>query len=134
MQHLLTYCALPSRLYHLTEQTYNFVLENKHAPLHPFKAFEQGQAFGDNGIFGRERVIEFALRMVGICDQLYLFGISDGTLQETRKALDLNIPVKLHIERFDLDWRRYYHELKPKYPFLEKLIKDNNLTPRISKY
>lgn len=128
MKPLLTYCALPSRLHDLTDDSYQFVISQGHAPLHPFKALPQGKDFGDNGRFGRDFALKFAFRMVGICDQFYLFGMSDGTVQEAEKALELKLPINLHVERFDPDWRRYYPQLRDKYPFLEGLIRNNNLT------
>lgn len=77
---LLVYAACPSRLAHKSNAILKFVANHGHAPLHPFQAFPYDLFEG--GKPGRERTLEWCCRLIDICDELWLFGISDGTLFE----------------------------------------------------
>lgn len=77
---LLVYAACPSRLAHKTDAILEFVVHHGQAPLHPFQAFPYDLFEG--GKPGRERTLEWCCRLIDVCDELWLFGISDGTLFE----------------------------------------------------
>ena len=44
-----------------------------------------------------------------------MFGVSRGTLEEVAHALGRGKKVKLFLDEFDPDWRRYYSESGPNY-------------------
>lgn len=125
MAPLLTYCATPSRLIHKTDEIIKFVLKQGHAPLHPFRALPQ-EIYGDKGHFGRETSLGFALRLVDVSQQVYLFGLSERTAKEVCRAIERNIPIKLFLNEFDIEWRRYYsEELKNRHGrFLDAFISE----------
>lgn len=61
--------------------------------------------------------MEFCLRAVGICDEFWLFGISDGTLQELCHAQKLGKLIRVHLNEFDPNWLVVYRRLALKYNF-----------------
>ena len=106
----LIYCANPSRLKDSMLDIMDFVTENGDAPLHPFQALPY-ERYEGNPRIGRDKAIDFCLRLIDICDEFYMFGVSKGTLIEINHAIKIKKPVKLHIEQFDPDWRKYYQQL-----------------------
>jgi hypothetical protein len=109
----LIFCSTPSRLGAKQEEILDFVTAQGLAPLHPFQAFEFKRYEG--GPIGREKTLEFCYRLIDACDEMWMFGISDGTLAELSHALKTRPQIiHLHLE-FDPEWRTYYEQLKPKY-------------------
>jgi hypothetical protein len=74
---LLVYTACPSRLADRTGEILTFVAGQGQAPLHPFQALPY--KFFEGGLPGRERTLNWCCRLVDICDEFWLFGLSDGT-------------------------------------------------------
>lgn len=112
----LVYCATPSRLEPYTDRIIELVGAIGLAPLHPFKAMPR--KYFENGKPGRRLSMDYCLRLVSISDEVHVFGISDGVLQETSHALRLGKPVVLNLENWapgDEEWRKFYAELGPKY-------------------
>jgi len=93
----------------------DFVTERGHGPFHPFQAFER-ERFED-GVVGRDKTMEFCCRAIDICDECWLFGISEGTLIELCYNLDLPKPkpVKVFLDKFDKEWQVEYKRLKGKF-------------------
>jgi len=118
----LIYCATPSRLNHKKKEIMDFVTNQGYAPLHPFQAFPY-KKFEGNPKIGRTKSMEYCLRLVDISDEFWMFGISQGTLEELVHALDKNKIIKLFFEEFDPEWKRYYQELASNYRNpLEKVL------------
>ncbi|HLD04663.1 MAG TPA: hypothetical protein VJG90_03000 [Candidatus Nanoarchaeia archaeon] len=44
-----------------------------------------------------------------------MFGVSKGTLEEVVHALGKGKKVRLFLDEFDPEWRRYYSEIGPSY-------------------
>ncbi len=109
----LIYCATPSRLTYKMHEIMDMVKREGNAPLHPFQALPY-DAFEGNLRVGREKAMEFCLRLVDICDTFYLCGVSEGTLGELVYAQKAVKPVVLHPE-FDSDWKKFYKQLGEKY-------------------
>ena len=109
----LVYCATPSRLSERKEEFMDFATKNNYAPFHPFQAFEYERFEG--GPIGREKTMEYCLRAVEICDEFWLFGISEGTLTELDHALEKGNPSILLYERFDPAWKENYKQLSSKF-------------------
>jgi hypothetical protein len=82
---LLVYAACPSRMADQTQTILEFIASRGHAPLHPFQALPY--AFFEGGLPGREKTLEWCCRLIDICDEFWLFGLSDGTLFELRYLL-----------------------------------------------
>lgn len=104
---MLIYCATPSRLASKTEDIVEFVSQEKHGPLHPFNALPY--KYFEGGPLGREATMEACLRLVSSCDELWIFGISRGTLIEAGYALSNQIPIRPY-RNFDPEWGKYYEE------------------------
>jgi hypothetical protein len=118
----LVYCATPARLSYKKREIMDFVTSQGYGPFHPFQAFEY-ERFED-GPIGRDRTIEFCLRSVEICDEFWMFGISEGTLEELIHAMEQKKQIKLFFDQFDPEWKRYYRKLGPKYKNpLDKIYK-----------
>ena len=111
----LVYCATPSRLSYKMNDIMNFVSDQGKGPFHPFQAFPYERFEG--GIIGREKSMEFCRRAIGICDEIYLFGVSEGTLDDLLEGRKQKKPVSEFVEKFDPEWRRYYQlfVVNPKY-------------------
>lgn len=124
----LIYCATPSRLSGKKKEIMDFVTEQGYGPFHPFQAFEYERFEG--GAIGRKRTMEFCCRAIDICDEFWMFGISEGTLIELCYVLKKNLRrkrsklIRLFLNEFDKDvWQAKYDELKAKFRDpLDKLI------------
>lgn len=109
----LIYCATPARLADKKKEIMDFVAEQGSAPFHPFQAFEYERF--EKGPVGREKTVEFCCRVVDICDEFWMFGISEGTLTELNHALKKDKTIKLFLDKFDKDWKEEYKKLKDKF-------------------
>ena len=110
---LLIYCATPARLANRKKEIMDFVTKQGFGPFHPFQAFEYERFEG--GPVGREKTIEFCCRAIDICDEFWLFGISEGTLTELCHALKRKKPMRLVLDEFDKNWQKEYRRLKNKF-------------------
>jgi hypothetical protein len=110
---LLIYCATPARLAEKKKEIMDFVTKKGLGPFHPFQAFEYERFEG--GPIGREKTIEFCCRAIDICDEFWLFGVSEGTLAELCHAIKRKKPIRLFIDEFDKNWRKEYKRLKNKF-------------------
>ena len=121
----LIYCAQPGRLSDKRKQVMDYVINQEHAPLHPFLAYPY--ELYEGGFVGRKKTMEFCQRLIDITDEFWLYGISEGTLEDLVYALKIGKPVKLHLD-FDPEWKVYYERLGQKYNYpLEKIKKQINL-------
>ena len=109
----LIYCATPARLNAKKKEIMDFVTKQGHGPFHPFQAFEFERFEG--GVPGREKTLEFCERAVEMCDEFWLFGISNGTLRELVHAQKIKKPVKIFIDDFDSEWKQNYETLEEQY-------------------
>lgn len=115
-------CATPSRLNHRINDIMDFVTNQEYAPLHPFQAFPY-ERFEGNPKIGRAKSIEWCLRLINISDEVWMFGVSNGTLEEITHAIKNNKPVYLKFDSFDSEWEKFYKELGYKYGNpLDKLL------------
>ena len=110
----LIYCATPSRLVSKIIEIIDYVTNQGLAPLHPFQALPY-ERFEGNPHVGREKSMEYCRRLVEVCDEFWMFGISNGTLEELVHALKLGKTIRLNFEGFDIEWKKYYTELGPTY-------------------
>lgn len=114
---MLIYCATPSRIADRKKEIMDFVTKCGYGPFHPFQAFEYKRFEG--GPIGRKKTMEFCCRAIDICDEFWMFGISEGTLTELCYMLKKNLrrkkpkPIRLFLNEFDKDgWQAKYEELK----------------------
>ncbi len=54
-------------------------------------------------------------RLINISDEVWMFGVSDGTLEEITHTIKNNKPVYLKFDGFDSEWGKFYKELGKKY-------------------
>jgi len=106
-------CATPARMADKKKEIMDFVTKQGLGPFHPFQAFEYDRFEG--GPVGREKTMDFCKRSIKICDEFWLFGISEGTLDELEYAVKTNKPVKCHYEKFDPEWKKYYLKFKSRF-------------------
>ncbi len=117
----LIYCATPSRLAGKTGEIMDFVTNKGYAPLHPFQAFPY-ERFEGNPNIGRKKTMEWCFRTVEISDEVWLFGISDGTLGESQYGLKIGKLIVPKLQ-FDSQGRSLYQKLGSKYDLkLRKII------------
>jgi len=119
----LIYCATPTRLSSKKAQIMDYVTQRGFGPFHPLQAFEYERFEG--GPIGRDKTIEFCCRAIEICDEFWLFGISEGTLMELSYVINLNNrnlgdPKEIHYfyKIFDPEWKDYYKKHHNRFPGL----------------
>lgn len=129
----LVYVAMPSRLAKIKEQVIDYV-DNRISkwihPLHslPYEYFEGGGA-------SREETMNFCCKLIDYCDEMWLFGISDGTLTELDYFLSRNRTyleenkLKILVKEFDPNWKEIlkknniYEPLRTKHHEALKFLK-----------
>jgi hypothetical protein len=116
----LVYCATPARLSSKRVEIMNYVTEHGGGPFHPFQAFEYERFEG--GPIGREKTIEFCCRAIEICDEFWLFGISEGTLIELAYIINFNKnnknnqkEIRYLYKTFDPEWKGYYEKHRDRF-------------------
>lgn len=121
----LIYCATPSRLSQHSELISRFVADQGFGPLHPFVALPY-ELF-EGGRIGRERSMEYCFRLVDVADEFWMFGVSNGTLQEAVRAIRSGKPVSLHFQDWnpgDPEWKKFYEKLGHTYGMpLDELLR-----------
>ncbi|MHA1832730.1 MAG: hypothetical protein ACTSV7_01955 [Candidatus Baldrarchaeia archaeon] len=110
----LIYCATPSRLVKDKEKIMDFVKNEGCAPLHPFCALPYD--YFEGGKVGRQKTLEYCLRLIDISDEFWLFGVSDGTLIEFYYCYKNGKPIRNYLKEFDPCWKKYYQKIKDKQP------------------
>ena len=65
--------------------------------------------------------MEFCTKIIGICDKVYLFGISEGSLDEIIEAKRLGKSITDHSKRFDPEFEKY-HDLFASNPKYKQII------------
>ncbi|HII15971.1 MAG TPA: hypothetical protein HA362_06690 [Nanoarchaeota archaeon] len=127
----LIYCATPSRIVKsnkgMITQIMDLVTNQGYGPLHPFQALPYERYEG--GPVGRDKSMEFCLRLVDISDELWMFGISNGTLMEVVRAQGREKPVELKFEGFDPQWKEFYEQLGAEFGNpLDKMLAEMGLS------
>ena len=97
----LIYCAIPSRMSKKSSQIMNYIESKNNAAFNPFFAFPSDRF--ELGMAGREVTIDYCKRAIEMCDELWIFGLSKGTIEEMNHAIRIKKPVKA-IKEFDEDW------------------------------
>jgi hypothetical protein len=116
----VVYGSTPSRLASKTDEIMKFVASLGKACLHPFMALPY--EYYEGGCVGRDKTICVCCKLVEVCDQFAIFGISEGTLIELEYHLDLNSRLKMpqallvFIKEFDPEWQKYHAIFREKYP------------------
>jgi hypothetical protein len=110
----LIYCATPSRIIHKMKKIMDLVTDEGYAPLHPFQAFPY-KRFEGNPKIGRIKSMQWCLNLIDISDEFWMFGISDGTLEEVAHAIKIEKPIRLRFDGFDNNWERFYKKLGKNY-------------------
>lgn len=114
----LAYAATPARLKHKIEEIMDYMQEEGQLPFHPFIAFPYERYEGDERV-GREPTMTVCCRAIEMCDEFWIFGISEGTLIELTWVLQWNADnptkvktIRLLHEEFDPEWQKYYEQYK----------------------
>jgi len=61
------------------------------------------------------------LRTIEISDEVWLFGISEGTLKESNHAFKVWRTIKTQLQ-YDPEWKEFYNKLGKGTKFLNKII------------
>jgi len=119
----LIYMAVPTRLVNgqeSMEKQMDVITKEGNAPLHPFQAYPYERYEG--GPVGKVKTWEFCCRLIDIADEVYLFGIGHGTLNEVAYAIKKDKPIKLLMDVWDPDWKKHYATRTPKIYILDILL------------
>ncbi|HUD08065.1 MAG TPA: hypothetical protein VMQ52_03240 [Candidatus Saccharimonadales bacterium] len=105
----LVYCASPARLGNLKHKIMEYVADQNKGPLHPFNALPY--KYFEGGKLGRAKTMEVCCSLIGVCDEFWIFGISEGTLIEATyffaQASNKNKPFRVLVNEFDKEWKIY---------------------------
>jgi hypothetical protein len=98
----------------------NYVTKQGNGPFHPFQAFEYKRFEG--GPIKRGKTMEFCCRAIEVCDEFWLFGISEGTLIELAHVTDFNKNnpnepkvIRYFYKTYDLKWEEYYKKYRSRF-------------------
>lgn len=116
------YAATPFRIKHLKDGICDFIQRKGHFPLHPLNALPMSRYNYDN--FTRDEIMRVCYSMINISDELWIFGIGHGSLDEFKRAKKIEIPTKSFAKQFDPLWRSQSQKEKyhPKYSGIIKEI------------
>ena len=113
----LVYCASPARLSYIKDDIMSFVLSKGMAPLHPFNALPA--EYFENDIVSRADTLEICCKLVDICDEFWLFGVSEGTLTESQyllnRSTEFRKPLKVLCEGFDPEYKTYVEKYRERF-------------------
>ncbi len=90
-----------------------FVASRGAACLHPFNALPYD--FFEGGAVGRQETLKICCRLIDCCDEIWVFGISEGVLIELEYA-GTTKPILSFIQDFDPEWRHFYDHYKKSHP------------------
>lgn len=125
----LIYTAYPSRFLKGTdtpsiENIMQFIAEQGHGALHPFNALPY--EYFEGGILGRKRSMEMCFRLITICDEFWVMGISEGVFLELAYVLQWNKeakqqgkgpkPIRSFVDQFDPEWQQYLAQYAAQFP------------------
>lgn len=116
----LIYCAIPSRISKKSAQIMDYVESKNNAAFNPFSAFPLDRF--EFGKIGRKTTIDYCKRVIEICDELWIFGLSEGTIEEMDHAIKTGKTVNV-IKEFDDDWECEKSKFKDKLGLLSTMIK-----------
>lgn len=125
MSGLIRYCAIPTRFARspewpkLRRKIQEIVRSWGDVPVIPFDVGPYDD-FEGNPKIGRARTLPLMIHLKNGCDADALFGISEGTMIETKDTLD-NIDasgkdrdIRIHLD-LDTEWEKFYAKFRPKY-------------------
>jgi hypothetical protein len=131
------YGSMPSRLVDKTDEIMEFVAKMGRACLHPFKALPY--KYYEGGVVGRDKTIRVCCKLIHVCDEFGIFGISEGTLIELEHHLEINPdrlrpqPLLVFIKEFDPEWRIYREKFVERFPAaIEVLDRSRKICRKIS--
>jgi hypothetical protein len=116
----LVYASCPSRLTHLKEQIMQLFAEQGKGCLHPFNALPY--EYFEGGVVGREKSLKLCCRLLHVCEEFSIFGVSEGTLLEleywvTRNSKHVrSLPMQNHVLAYDPEWRKYREQYYSQFP------------------
>lgn len=90
----------------------NIARDEGKACLHPFNAFPY-EYYEGNPKIGRARSLELCCKAIDICDEFWIFGVSEGTLFEADYFFKRNeenglvLPVSNLIRQYDPEYKKY---------------------------
>jgi hypothetical protein len=127
----LVFASTPSRMVDRTDEIMRFVSEQGKACLHPFNAmpFE----YYEGGALGRDKTLDVCHRLIAACDELWLFGISDGTMFEVEEFLarkpdsDALQRFRSYVTEYDDEWQHYFAMYAETYPAAAEFLAGNYL-------
>lgn len=123
----LIYASCPARMGDQKEEIMDFIASEGKGALHPFNALPY--QYFEGGVIGRDKSLKYCCRLIDICDEFWLFGLSEGTLIETEyhfrrnSRLSLPQPRRILVKQWDREWETYRKLYMPR--FEDTLIRLN---------
>lgn len=110
----LVYIASPARLARLKDTIIDYVERQNNAWIHPFHSLPY--EYFEGGGATREETMDFCCALIDMCDELWVMGISDGTLTEIASFLEKTDrahqqqSLKILVKAFDPNWKEILQE------------------------
>jgi hypothetical protein len=108
----LVYLACPTRIGIKADRRaamVKYAAEHGKAPMHPHAALPS--EVYEFGIISRADTMQVCYRIIDMCDEFWVCGISEGVLAELRHfyqtGQDSSKPVVVLVDQFDPQWREY---------------------------
>jgi|SRR3989338_7126284 len=106
----IIYAATPFRLDSSKGSICDFIQLQGHFPIHPFYALPLDRYNYNN--FSREEIMKVCYGMINLCDELWIFGLGSGSIDEWKKAGELKLPRRSLVKQFDPKWEEYLRNPK----------------------
>lgn len=132
----LVFASTPSRMVDRTDEIMQFVSKKGKACLHPFNAMPY--EYYEGGELGRDYTLDVCHRLIAACDELWVFGASDGTMFEIEEFIKNNArrskpqQFRNYVKEFDPKWHEYLRAYAMKYPAAAALLAGESLSASLS--
>jgi len=110
----IVYASMPSRMAHRTGEICKFISDKGYLSYHPFQAMPY-ELYEGHPKVGRRKTMQVCLKEIRDKDEFWLFGVSEGTLEELVYAQSQGKPIQYHFKEFDNEWEQFYDKLSNKF-------------------
>ncbi|MDD5651497.1 MAG: hypothetical protein PHF86_13965 [Candidatus Nanoarchaeia archaeon] len=121
------YAATPFRMQYLRDKICNFIESKGNFPLHPLLALPYERFNYER--HNRETIYRVCFGLVDLSNELWIFGIGTGSLEEWKHAKGK--PRYSFVKQFDPNWEEYIQKEKYNIKYkeiLEEILLPNNLS------
>ncbi len=116
----IIYAATPSRMYNHKDEICNLIILNNCISIHPFLTLPLEIDYEKR--YNREDIYRACFKLIDCSDELWIFGINNGSLKEYSYAKEQGKSTKSFVKLFDPIWKQ--QSLNEKYISYVKVIEE----------